>query len=198
MARGRWKSRSAKVQRGAAHRAKGLVVQQGIEGCWPSEPKDCLPSNYIWGKLNPSALQTPRFAATSQSSAGMARLSLLRGPTDAALCLHRCARIAPAAPRASTEWIERPFASFSSRPLLRPAFHPLALCILLDSRFSCSPQCTGEYVLARGSQADMRMSHLSPPARNGQKNMRRLFYERRLLLKCKLQVSEALCLRSLR
>ena len=53
IARGRWKSRSAKVQSGAAHRAKAFWFQQSIGRCSPSEPKDGLPTIGTLGKFNP-------------------------------------------------------------------------------------------------------------------------------------------------
>jgi hypothetical protein len=47
MAREQRNSRSAKVQRGAAHRAKALLFQQTTERCYRPESKDCLPSDNI-------------------------------------------------------------------------------------------------------------------------------------------------------
>src|ERR1700730_2945722 len=84
--------------------------------------------------------------------------------------------------------------------LLLRAFRHMAvlsrcLCALVNSQFPRRSECTRQYTLARGRQANMRMSHLSPAARNGQENFGCLLHKRRLLLQREHQISVALCLR---
>src|ERR1035441_10531244 len=67
-------------------------------------------------------------------------------------------------------------------------------CVLINSQFPRRSECSRQYTLARGRQANMRVSHLSPAARNGQENLRRLLHKRRLLLQREHQISVALCL----
>ena len=69
------------------------------------------------------------------------------------------------------------------------------LCALVNSQFPRRSECTRQYTLARGRQANMRVSHLSPAARNGQENLGCLLHKRRLLLQREHQISVALCLR---
>src|SRR6476661_7665587 len=57
---------------------------------------------------------------------------------------------------------------------------------------------TRQYVLARRRKADMCVSHLSPAARNRQKNFWRFLYKCCLLLQRKHQISVAGCLRGQR
>ena len=66
------------------------------------------------------------------------------------------------------------------------------LCVLVNSEFPCCSEGTGEYILARGGQANVRVSHFSPAARNGQENLGRLLHERGLLLQGEHQISVAL------
>ena len=65
------------------------------------------------------------------------------------------------------------------------------LCVLVNSEFPRRSECTRECILARGRQANMRVSHLSPAARNGQENLRRLLHKGRLLLQGEHQISIA-------
>src|SRR5207249_10525173 len=58
-----------------------------------------------------------------------------------------------------------------------------------NSQFPCRSECTRQYILARRRQANMRVSHLSPSARNRQENLGRLLHKRRLLLQRKHQIS---------
>src|SRR5438093_2070820 len=63
------------------------------------------------------------------------------------------------------------------------------LCVLINSQFPRRSECTRQYILARRRQANMRVSHLSPAARNRQENLGRLLHKRRLLLQRKHQIS---------
>src|SRR5207253_627530 len=72
------------------------------------------------------------------------------------------------------------------------------LCVLINSQFPRRSECTGQYILARRRQANMRVSHLSPAARNRQENLGRLLHKRRLLLQRKHQISVPPCLRGQR
>src|SRR6266480_1390980 len=63
------------------------------------------------------------------------------------------------------------------------------LCVLINSQFPRRSDCTRQYILARRRQANMRVSHLSPAARNRQENLGRLLHKRRLLLQRKHQIS---------
>src|SRR6266700_4401906 len=93
-------------------------------------------------------------------------------------------------------------ASRVSHLLLRCApphgFFSACLCVLINSQFPRRSECTRQYILARRRQANMRVSHLSPAARNRQENLGRLLHKRCLLLQCKHQISVALCLRGQR
>src|SRR3989454_1519526 len=86
--------------------------------------------------------------------------------------------------------------------LLRSApphgFFSACLCVLINSQFPHRSECTRQYILARRRQANMRMSHLSPAARNRQENLGRLLHKRRLLLQRKHQISVPPCLRGQR
>src|SRR5712692_1167842 len=75
---------------------------------------------------------------------------------------------------------------------------PTCLCVLVNSQFSRRSECSRQNILARRRQANMRVSHLSPAARNRQENLRRLLHKRRLLLQRKHQISVAPCLRGQR
>src|SRR5207244_10233468 len=72
------------------------------------------------------------------------------------------------------------------------------LCVLINSQFPCRSESTRQYILARRRQANMRVSHLSPAARNRQENLGRLLPKRRLLLQRKHQISVPPCLRGQR
>src|SRR5713226_1144094 len=74
-------------------------------------------------------------------------------------------------------------------------FFSASLCVLINSQFPRRSECTRQYILARLCQADMRVSHLSPAARNRQENLGCLLHESCLLLQGKHQISVALCLR---
>src|SRR5882762_3491485 len=54
-------------------------------------------------------------------------------------------------------------------------FFPACLCVLINSQFPRRSECTRQYILAR-RQANMRVSHLSPAARNRQENLGRLLH----------------------
>src|SRR5207244_2357618 len=69
------------------------------------------------------------------------------------------------------------------------------LCVLINSQFPCRSESTRQYILARRRQANMRVSHLSPAARNRQENLGRLLPKRRLLLQRKHQISVPLLAR---
>src|SRR6266481_2699008 len=71
------------------------------------------------------------------------------------------------------------------------------LCALINSQFPRRSECTRQYILAR-RQANMRVSHLSPAARNRQENLGRLLHKRRLLLQRKHQIPVPPCLRGQR
>src|SRR5713226_8557387 len=73
-------------------------------------------------------------------------------------------------------------------------FFSACLCVLINSQFPRRSECTRQYILAR-RQAHMRVSHLSPAARNRQENLGCLLHKRCLLLQRKHQISVALCLR---
>src|SRR5216684_7322589 len=75
-------------------------------------------------------------------------------------------------------------------------FFSACLCVLINSQSPLRSECTRQYILARRRQANMRVSHLSPAARNRQENLGGLLHKRCLLLQRKHQVSVALCLRS--
>src|SRR5438552_597132 len=64
-------------------------------------------------------------------------------------------------------------------------FFSACLCVLINSQFPRRSDCTRQYILARRRQANMRVSHLSPSARNRQENLGRLLHKRRLLLQRK-------------
>src|SRR6266852_435995 len=63
------------------------------------------------------------------------------------------------------------------------------LCVLINSQFPRCSECAHQYILARRRRANMRVSHLSPAARNRQENLGRLLHKRRLLLQRKHQIS---------
>src|SRR5438876_711889 len=90
-------------------------------------------------------------------------------------------------------------ASRLSSLLLRCApphgFFSACLYILINSQFPRRSECTHQYILARRRQANMRVSHLSPAARNRQENLGCLLHKRCLLLERKHQISVVLCLR---
>ena len=46
-------------------------------------------------------------------------------------------------------------------------------CVLINSQFPRRSECTRQYILARRRQANMRVSHLSPAARNRRENLGR-------------------------
>src|SRR6266446_3581379 len=81
--------------------------------------------------------------------------------------------------------------------LRRMLFFSACLCVLINSQFPRRSECTRQYVLAR-RQANMRVSHLSPAARNRQENLGRLLHKRRLLLQRKHQIPVPPCLRGQR
>src|SRR5438132_1476078 len=92
-------------------------------------------------------------------------------------------------------------ASRVSYLLLRSAtwgFFSACLCVLINSQSPRCSECTRQYILARRGQANMRVSHLSPAARNRQENLGRLLHKRRLLLQRKHQISVPPCLRGQR
>src|SRR6516164_2688333 len=68
-------------------------------------------------------------------------------------------------------------------------FFSACLCVLINSQFPRSSECTRQYILARRRQANMRVAHLSPASRNRQENLGRLLHKRRLLLQPKHQIS---------
>src|ERR1700704_3658009 len=68
-------------------------------------------------------------------------------------------------------------------------FFSACLCVLINSQFPRRSECTRQYILARRRQANMRVSHLSPDARNRQENLGSLLHKRRLLLQRKHQIS---------
>src|SRR6202035_6082603 len=77
-------------------------------------------------------------------------------------------------------------------------FFSACLCVLIISQFPRRSESTRQYILARRRQANMRVSHLSPAARNRQENLGGLLHKRRLLLQRKHQISIPPCLRSQR
>src|ERR1700674_4984541 len=77
-------------------------------------------------------------------------------------------------------------------------FFSACLCALINSQSPRRSDCTRQYILARRRQANMRVSHFSPAARNRQENLGRLLHKRRLLLQGKNQISVAPCLRGQR
>src|SRR5258708_6852572 len=85
----------------------------------------------------------------------------------------------------------------ASVPPLR-GFFSACLCVLINSQSPRRSECTRQYILARRRQANMRVSHLSPAARNRQENLGRLLHKRRLLLQRKHQISVPPCLRGQR
>src|SRR5262245_4952824 len=72
---------------------------------------------------------------------------------------------------------------------------PAFLCVLIHSEFPRRSECTRQYILVCGRQANMRVPHLSPAAGNGQEDLGRLPDKRLLLLQGEHQISVALCLR---
>ena len=76
-------------------------------------------------------------------------------------------------------------------------FFSACLCVLINSQFPRCSECAHQYILAR-RQANMRVSHLSPAARNRQENLGRLLHKRRLLLQRKHRISVPPCLRGQR
>src|ERR1700730_3102408 len=68
------------------------------------------------------------------------------------------------------------------------------LCVHINSQFPHRSECTRQYILAR-RQANMRVSHLSPAARNRPENLGRLLHKRGLPLQRKHQISETLLAR---
>src|SRR5882724_7398751 len=68
-------------------------------------------------------------------------------------------------------------------------FFSACLCVLINSQFPRCLEYAHQYILARRRQANMRVSHLSPAARNRQENLGRLLHKRRLLLQRKHQIS---------
>src|SRR6266550_1927838 len=77
-------------------------------------------------------------------------------------------------------------------------FFSACLYVLINSQYPRSSECTRQYILACRRQANMRVSHLSPAARNRQENLGRLLHKRRLLLQRKHQISVPPCLRGQR
>src|SRR6516165_9377070 len=77
-------------------------------------------------------------------------------------------------------------------------FFSACLCVLINSQFPRRSKSTRQYILARRGQANMRVSHLSPAARNRQENLGRLLDRRRLLLQRVQQISVPPCLRGQR
>src|SRR4029077_8449379 len=63
-----------------------------------------------------------------------------------------------------------------------PRFFSACLCVLINSQFPRRSDCTRQSILARRRQANMRVPHFSPAARNRQENLGRLLHKRRLLL----------------
>src|SRR5439155_5210124 len=68
-------------------------------------------------------------------------------------------------------------------------FFSACLCVLINSQFPRRSECTRQYILARRRQANMRVPHLSPAARNRQENLGCLLHKRCLLLQRKHQIS---------
>src|SRR5215469_4381839 len=84
------------------------------------------------------------------------------------------------------------FLRFSSVTPLRSAmwgFFAASLCVLINSQFPSRAECTCQYIFARGRQANMCVSHLSPAARNRQENLGCFLHKRRLLLESQHQIS---------
>src|SRR5215469_14522798 len=77
-------------------------------------------------------------------------------------------------------------------------FFSACLCILIHAHFPRRSECTGQNILARRRQTNMRVSHLSPAAGNRQENLGRLLHKCRLLLQRKHQISVPLGLRGQR
>src|SRR5579871_2752266 len=75
---------------------------------------------------------------------------------------------------------------------------PACLCIVIHSQLPRRVERTRQYVLARRSKADMRVSHLSPAARNRQEDFWRFPYKCCLLLQGKHEISVARGLRGQR
>src|SRR5204863_2332791 len=61
-------------------------------------------------------------------------------------------------------------------------FLPGRLLVLIHSQFPRRPERTRQYILARSRQANMRVPHPSPAARNRQESPGRLLHKRRLLV----------------
>src|SRR5260370_4336127 len=85
-----------------------------------------------------------------------------------------------------------------SAPRRQSAPFPACLCVLLNSQFPRGSECAPQYILARRRQANMRVSHFSPAARNRQETLGRLLPKHRLLLQRKHQISVASSLRGQR
>src|SRR5882724_4911568 len=82
------------------------------------------------------------------------------------------------------------YVSYLVLRLLRyKGFLSACFCVLFNSQLTRRSECTGQNILARRRQANMRLSHLSPAARNRQENLGRLLHKRRLLLQRKHQIS---------
>src|ERR1700730_3652643 len=75
-----------------------------------------------------------------------------------------------------------------SAALRHMGFFSACLCVLINSQSPRRSECTRQYILAR-RRANMRVSHLSPAARNRQENLGRLLHKRRLLLQRQHQIS---------
>src|SRR4030088_1119553 len=87
-------------------------------------------------------------------------------------------------------WSSLPaFLIFYCAASARRDFFSPCLSVLIHSQFPCRSECTRQYILARRRQANMRVSHLSPAARNRQENLGCLLHKRGLLLQRKHQIS---------
>src|SRR5258705_12163791 len=73
-------------------------------------------------------------------------------------------------------------------------FFSACLCVLINSQSPRRAKCTRQYTLVRRRQANIRVAHFSPTARNRQENLGRLLHKRRLLLQRNHQISVPPCL----
>src|SRR6185369_13265700 len=111
-------------------------------------------------------------------------LNLWGKPAPATCRGHSCRRFGSVTDLPSLAWVFE-----AAVPLPPSAAFPPSLRVILHPQLPRRPQCAGEHILARSSQPDMRVSHAPEPARNRQEDIRRLFHECCLLLRCKRQIT---------
>ena len=90
----------------------------------------------------------------------------------------------------------RPSARSRSRqPFARSAAIRARLCVSLHAQFPGGAHGSAQHLFARGGKPNMRHTHASPAAVDGQENFRQLFHESSLLFDCQFQIPVTLLCR---